>query len=920
MGASDDIGSRNLPALAPVRARPASSRLGISARLGIAFFAVAVLAAAANFIGEYGGAVVYAPAVPTVSAPPAARAPGPPVPAPVVELKTVDPGGLIAALDRFGRAIRERSEAGTPESTADLRGATQELMRESRAYADEADGSVEPAHLKRLRARVAAHGKSGQDLVKLADERRKVLKEYLDRFEVMDVRMKASVGRALKIFGRVIARQSLIALSGSLDEMRLRVTAFTSAEHYERAAIDAVAASEAAFAARLRQSQRGLERSQGDEWLTQMEADFARIVSLRHSLMSLDDRQRSDKEFFSRENAGLAAMVRTTAYSRAARVTAPAPSAARVSVVAAPAAKVAAPMPAAARQATLSPVPSALARNRRTLVAWITAGVLALVFIMSAVTVMSIVVPVRRLMRVTRSIANGRTHARVPRGGLRELDLLAVAFNQMAEQVADAQAAARHYQGQLEQKVDERTRQLQHLAEHDPLTQLPNRRQLFAFLNAAIERAAASGRHVGVFFLDVDNFKNINDSLGHAFGDRVLRGIAHRLRETVGSAGFAARLGGDEFTVVLEDASGADAVLEAGQALLRAFQKPLPIEEGRDLAISASIGVSLYPQHELDAEALLRAADAALFHAKALGRNQMTLFTRELVEAASSRFTIEQGLRRALEHGEFELVFQPEIDLRTLQPALVEALLRWRQPDGRLAMPAEFLQVAEDSGLIMQVSDWVLESAIEAAARWHHGAWPNARVAINVSSRQLFDNEFVDRVQALLTLHRLPARCIEIELTETVLQTGSSTIAALRRLRELGVAIALDDFGTGYSSIASLEQLPLTRVKLDRCLIASIDTSPRSAAIARSIIGLCRGLDLEVTAEGVERPAQLAMLREQPLYLQGYLLSYPVPENELAAVLAELPQRMESLLLDLPASEASVAEPSVKVRSRTRSA
>ena len=359
-------------------------------------------------------------------------------------------------------------------------------------------------------------------------------------------------------------------------------------------------------------------------------------------------------------------------------------------------------------------------------------------------------------------------------------------------------------------------------------------------------------------------------------------------------------------------------VLSVGEALLRTFQRPLPVD-GRDLAISSSIGVSLYPEHGDDAESLLRAADAALFHAKALGRNQLTLFTRELVEVASSKFAIEQGLRRAVERGEFELLFQPEIDLATLEPVLVEALLRWRQPDGRLAMPAEFLNIAEESGLIMQISDWVLQAAIETAARWHHGAWPKVRVAINVSPRQLFDARFVDRVLELLQQNRLPAQCIEIELTETVLQTGSTTIDALRRLRTQGVAIALDDFGSGYSSISSLEQLPLTRVKLDRSLIASIDTNARSAAIARSIIGLCEGLALEITAEGVERPQQIAMLREHTLYLQGYLLSHPVPAEQLPKVLAELPAQMESLLLSLPATAGAANDPALRPARRASS-
>jgi EAL domain-containing protein (putative c-di-GMP-specific phosphodiesterase class I) len=243
-------------------------------------------------------------------------------------------------------------------------------------------------------------------------------------------------------------------------------------------------------------------------------------------------------------------------------------------------------------------------------------------------------------------------------------------------------------------------------------------------------------------------------------------------------------------------------------------------------------------------------------------------------------------------------MFQPEISVETLETALVEALLRWRMPDGSLASPGQFLAIAEESGLIIEISDWVLRSAIEAAAHWYHGAWPEARVAINVSPRQLLDNRFGDRLRELLQEHDLPSHCVEIELTESVLQTGTATIDALKCLRAQGVAIALDDFGTGYSSLASLEQLPLSRIKLDRSLIAGIDTSPRSAAIARAIIGMCQGLGLEITAEGVERPEQFALLLGYPgMYIQGYLLSHAVSRDGVMAARVDVNQRAQELML-----------------------
>jgi diguanylate cyclase (GGDEF)-like protein len=511
--------------------------------------------------------------------------------------------------------------------------------------------------------------------------------------------------------------------------------------------------------------------------------------------------------------------------------------------------------------------------------------------------VMSVVGPVRRIRAATLKIAGGESSVRVNRGGIRELDDLAVSFNQMAEQLAEAKATARNYQEQLEARVKLRTRELRHLADHDPLTLLPNRRQLFAHLKASVARAAASTSYVGVFFVDLDNFKNINDSLGHAFGDRMLSEIAARLLATTDATGFAARLGGDEFTIVYDRLKNVEEVNSLGQDLVRAFQAPIAVD-GRHLMISISVGASMYPDHGGDAEALLRAADAALFRAKALGRSQLVVFSPALLEAASAKFTTEQGLRYALERDEFELVFQPEVDAATLGTHLVEALLRWRLPDGRCATPSEFLAIAEESGLILEINDWVLRTAIETAAQWHHGAWPEARVAINLSSRQLLDVRFVERVTGLLREHKLPARCIEIELTENVLQTGAATIQVLHQLRSHGVSIALDDFGVGYSSLASLEHLPLTRVKLDRALIASVHTSPRSAAIARSLVGLCHDLGLEVTAEGIECLDQLALLTDlAPIYLQGFLLARPVSAEQILSLMATLPDHLASLLL-----------------------
>jgi diguanylate cyclase (GGDEF)-like protein len=448
--------------------------------------------------------------------------------------------------------------------------------------------------------------------------------------------------------------------------------------------------------------------------------------------------------------------------------------------------------------------------------------------------------------------------------------------------------------------VLERTHRLQQLAQEDPLTSLPNRLHLSALLNAAIECANRDGLYVGVCVLDIDNFKYFNDSLGHVFGDRVLMSVANRLEEIAEGAGFVARLGGDEFTFVYRTATSIEEIEAAGWNLVRAFHSLVSVD-GRDLSISVSIGASVYPDHGGDSDALLRAADSALFRAKELGRSQLAMFTPELTETAATRFTMEQGLRRAIGGAEFELAYQPEINLESAEIEVVEALLRWRMPDGRLARPGEFLGVAEQSGLISDINAWVLRAAAQDASRWYHGGWPEVRVAINISPRQLLDQRFVQQILALLAEFRLPATCLEIELTEMVLQTGSATIAALRVLQSHGFGIALDDFGTGYSSLSSMEQLPLSRIKLDRSLVAGIDTSTRSAAIARAIIDLCGALGLQVTAEGIERPQQFAwLLGYRDLLLQGYLLCEPVPFEQVLGVKATLASKINELLLSLP--------------------
>ena len=500
---------------------------------------------------------------------------------------------------------------------------------------------------------------------------------------------------------------------------------------------------------------------------------------------------------------------------------------------------------------------------------------------------------------------------RVARGGASEIDELAHAFNQMATELAEAERAVKTYQAQLEERVEERTLQLRHLAEHDPLTNLPNRRQLFQRLNEMLDAAGTTSRaesHVAVLFLDLDNFKTVNDTLGHDFGDRVLTEIGERLRLIAGDGGFIARLGGDEFTLVFPYSGDAADVERRAERLVGSFQRPLLIDR-REVSVGVSCGVATYPEHGRDATSLLRAADVALFRAKELGRNRLCVHDPSMLVQASNRFRVEQALRKAIDGGDFVLHYQPQVCLGRQRTTAVEALLRWRRSDNQIVSAGEFIEIAEQSGLMLDLNDWILETAAEAVSQWRSSGWPDARVAINVSAQQFVTGNFLADIERLLARHGLPPDAIELELTETMLQTGAVTVEALHGLRMLNVDTALDDFGTGFSSLTSIEQLPLSRVKLDRSVIAEVDSNPRSAAIVHSMIGLCRNLGLQVTIEGVERPAQLNFLAAcGEVSVQGFLIARPAEESAIIGLVRDTRGHLDSLLKAAEQAPAATVE------------
>jgi diguanylate cyclase (GGDEF)-like protein len=777
---------------------------------------------------------------------------------------------LAAAVSTYERVITDQSESSTIAQQP-IKTAGQRMLDAAEAYriatfrlpeldnrAPEFSGELED-----FRA-------AGEDLLRRSVARRTRMRDYWSRLDALEASLNAPQANAVRFAGAVFASEKLMDLTRSLATIREQVSAAASVSSARGTQL--IIATENSFRSRLQQYSGELAKLHGQAWLGQVRANFNAVVAGRRAAFESIETFNEKSVLFRDYAEEISGRIVTQLVEPARRALADAD---RLAV-------------------------SASDRADRQL-GWASFATLVMLAIIAFATVTSVTAPVRRLIEATRRLAGGAVRTRVLRGGVRELDVLADEFNQMAEQLQQAQNAVRVHQLELEARVDERTRELNHLAHHDPLTDLPNRRRLLAHLEDAIARARLAGTRVALLFIDLDNFKTINDSMGHPFGDRVLQAISERLRmNSLFSHAFSARLGGDEFTVVSEEVNQLGDVERLCRSVLEEFQRSLNVH-GRELRISVSVGACIFPDHASDSQSLLRAADSALFRAKELGRNCWSMYAPQLLEEAASRFKVEQSLRRAVEQGEFELVYQPEVCFETLETQTVEALLRWRQPDGNVVSPGEFFTVAEQTGLIADISDWSLRTAIQTAAVWQKGPWPKARVAVNISSQQLLSGNFVSRLQTLLEQYELPPACLEIELTENVLQTGATTIATLKQLREIGVSLALDDFGTGYSSLTSLERLPLTRVKIDRSLVSPIDGGGRSPAIVRSIIGLCHSLGLQVTAEGVERPAQLGvLLTDRGVQIQGYLVSRPINVATVPVFVEQAKTHLEQLMIAAP--------------------
>lgn len=446
--------------------------------------------------------------------------------------------------------------------------------------------------------------------------------------------------------------------------------------------------------------------------------------------------------------------------------------------------------------------------------------------------------------------------------------------------VRDAEGKPKYYSTVVEdisrrKHVEE---QLLHLANHDALTGLPNRSLLLDRLSQALVFAERSGGQVAVMLIDLDRFKNINDSLGHEAGDKIIVEVARRLGASLRTGDTVARLGGDEFVVVMPDVAREDGVVVVAQQILEALSRPMTIQ-GHEFYPTASIGISLFPKDGADNQALLKNADTAMYRAKDAGRNNFQFYAHEMNSRALDRLKLESGMRRALEREEFCLHYQPQMDIASGRIVGVEALMRWQPPGQPMVFPGDFIPIAEETGLIVPMGEWVLREACRRRKAWDEAGMDGQfKMAVNLSARQFRQRDIVGMVSAVLRETGCRPEWLELEITESVVMENPETAAeTLHKLSDMGVHLSIDDFGTGYSSLSYLKRFPIDSLKIDRSFVRDITTDADDAAIAKAVIALAHSLKLTVIAEGVETDAQLDFLRKQRCdQMQGYYLSRPL--------------------------------------------
>ncbi|CAN7725774.1 putative bifunctional diguanylate cyclase/phosphodiesterase [Variovorax paradoxus] len=510
---------------------------------------------------------------------------------------------------------------------------------------------------------------------------------------------------------------------------------------------------------------------------------------------------------------------------------------------------------------------------------WAVIALVALAILLSAAaaTVVSrrITGSIARLVAFSGRVAAGDFSARTPQGHADEFGILASAMNQMAESIENSNAL-------LESSADT----LKHQATHDPLTGLPNRALLEDRLRQAISYADRYGRLMTVVFINLDGFKRINDSLGRKGGDELLKVMAERMARCLRSVDTVVRTGGDEFVIILYDQPGDGTdIAPALRKLLETIAQPARIGS-QAVQLTGSMGVATYPADGADADALLVNADAAMSHAKASGRNNFEFYAAEMSGAIRDELALREGLRHAVARSEFHLAYQPQLDMESGRVTGVEALIRWQHPERGLVSPAQFIPLAEETGLIVPIGEWVLRTACFQNKAWQDAGLPPFIVSVNVSARQFRERTLIAQVALALRDSGLEPRLLELELTESlVMEDLDKALQSMKALRAMGVQLSIDDFGTGYSSLSALKRFPIARLKIDQSFVRDIPGDEEDKAIAKTIIALGHELNLKVIAEGVETEQQLEFLRAHGCdEMQGYLFSRPVPPAELAAL------------------------------------
>ncbi|MFC0236599.1 EAL domain-containing protein [Fictibacillus phosphorivorans] len=420
----------------------------------------------------------------------------------------------------------------------------------------------------------------------------------------------------------------------------------------------------------------------------------------------------------------------------------------------------------------------------------------------------------------------------------------------------------------------------------DPLTGLPNRLLLNDRLSQALELADENKQTIGIMFIDLDRFKYINDTLGHAVGDQLLIEIAKRIQACVGKNDTVCRQGGDEFIVLIPNTT-ADEVSKIAQQIVDLFSSSVMVNE-QELFVTPSIGIAMYPGDGRDIETLIKNADTAMYRVKEQGKNNFQFYTPEMNEAVTKKMKLEIGLRKALERNEFKIVYQPQIDVETGDIIGVEALLRWHHPEWGTISPAEFIPIAEETGLILQIGEWVLHGACRQNKTWQNAGYAPLRMAVNISSRQFQQSDLVERVSRILRETELEPQYLELELTESIIQDSKYAVAKMQQLKEMGIHLSIDDFGTGYSSLSYLKTFPIHTLKIDQSFTRNIYADPKDASLVETIIAMAHNLDLKVIAEGVETEEQLQFLQQKQCNeAQGYYFSRPISAEELAEILQE---------------------------------